>query len=301
MFSHGPQLRVEGDELFMFGSNKNLSLGVGDEDDRQYPDRIALKRPSQLLHRFYQSYLASKGMEASTALPDLDDIPILIRERRLVIRDVVMSKLHTAVLTTDPMSNLYICGVGRGGRLGLGDENTQFKFVPVQGPFADKAIQAVALGQNHSMCVSDGELWTWGLNSDSQLGYALPPPIRADEEPMSLSPRQVFGSLKKEVIQGIAASAIHSVAHTGASLYCWGRNAGQLALMDADSRSLDVQQTPRRVAASLLSAPIEMVSATDRATTCLLSNFTVWVFTNYGMFPLFNLVVHFADNYPNRL
>lgn len=198
-----------------------------------------------------------------------------------------MSKLHSALLTTDPVSNLYVCGVGRGGRLGLGDENTQFRFTPVLGPFADRKVRQVALGQNHSMAVvGNGELWTWGLNSDCQLGYALPTPARSDEEPMSVTPRQVFGTLKKEIIQGIAASSIHSVAHTGSSLYCWGRNIGQLALMDADSRSLDVQQTPRKVAASLLSAPIQMVSAIDRATICLLSNSAVCVFANYG----YNLV-----------
>jgi alpha-tubulin suppressor-like RCC1 family protein len=209
-----------------------------------------------------------------------------------------MAKLHSAVLTTDPVSNLYVCGVGRGGRLGLGDENTQFKFVPVQGPLVDKKIRQVALGQNHTMAIAgNGELWTWGFNADSQLGYMLPPPVRADEEPMSLVPRQVFGSLKKEIVQGVAASAIHSVAHTGSSLYCWGRNVGQLALMDADSRSLDVQQTPRKVGASLLSAPIEMVSAIDKATTCLLSNHTVWVFTNYG----YNLIKFpFPDVFTNH-
>ena len=198
-----------------------------------------------------------------------------------------MSKLHTAILTTDPFSNLYVCGVGRGGRLGLGDFNTQFRFVPVQGALANKRVEQVALGQNHTMAIAgNGELWTWGLNVDSQLGYALPPPLRTDEEPMSSIPRQVFGTLKNQAVYGIAASAVHSVAHTRTSLYCWGRNLGQLALMDADSRSLDVQQTPRKVAASLLTAPIEMVSAIDKATTCLLSNFTVWVFTSYG----YNLV-----------
>lgn len=271
----------------MFGSNKNVSLGVGDENDRQYPERIYLTRPETLLHRFYHSHLAQHEVDASTSLPDIEDIPTLIRSPPLVIQDVVMSKLHTAVLTTDPVSNLYICGVGRGGRLGLGDENTQFKFVPVQGPFDDKKVHQVALGQSHTMAVADnGELWTWGLNSNSQLGYMLPPPIKADEEPMSLTPRQVFGPLKKERIMGVAASANHSVAHTGASLFTWGRNVGQLALMDADSRSLDVQHIPRKVAASLLTAPIEMVSAIDKATICLLSNHTVWVFSNYG----YNLV-----------
>lgn len=52
--------------------------------------------------------------------------------------------------------------------------------------------------------------------------------------------------------------------------------------MDADSRSLEVQRTPRKVAASLLNSGITMVSAIDKATTCLLANYTVVVFTSYG-------------------
>ncbi|KAL0934171.1 BTB/POZ domain-containing protein 1 [Colletotrichum truncatum] len=279
----------EGVELFVFGSNRNLSLGVGDEDDRQFPERITLKRPDQLVRRFFQEYLAKtkNGLshEPATVIEDMDmeDIPALIRNRPIRIHDAVLSKLHTAILTTDPVSNLYVCGVGRGGRLGLGNENTQFRFVPVQGGLADKKVVQVALGQNHSMAVTDaGELWTWGSNSNSQLGYSLPPPARQDEEPMSATPRQVFGTLKKEVVLGVAASAVHSVAHTSTSLFCWGKNLGQLALMDADSRSLEVQQTPRKVAASLFSSPIAAVSAIDKATTCLLADSTVCVFTSYG-------------------
>lgn len=283
-----------------------MSLGVGDEDDRQYPERIHLQRPDGLLRKFYESYLGEETAEDVAESLEVQEIPIMIRSRPLIIQDIAMSKLHTAVLTTDPISNLFICGVGRGGRLGLGDENTKFKFVPVQGPLADKKIRHVALGQNHTMAIAgNGELWTWGLNSDSQLGYILPPPTRADEEPMSLVPRQVFGSLKKEQVQGVAASAFHSVAHTGTSLFCWGRNAGQLALMDADSRSLDVQATPRRVAASLLTAPILMVSAIDKATSVLLSNHNVWVFTNYGYnlvkFPAIDVFAnHNLTSYANR-
>ncbi|KAK2048105.1 BTB/POZ domain-containing protein [Colletotrichum somersetense] len=279
----------EGEEIFVFGSNRNISLGVGDEDDRQFPERVTLKRPDQLVRRFYEEYLAKTRPAAhgTTNLTvedmDMEEIPALIRNRSLRIHDAVLSKLHTAILTTDPVSNLYICGVGRGGRLGLGDENTQFRFVPVQGGLADKKVVQVALGQNHTMAVTDaGELWTWGSNSSSQLGYSLPPPARQDEEPMSTTPRQVFGTLKKEVVLGVAASAVHSVAHTSTSLFCWGKNLGQLALMDADSRSLEVQPTPRKVAASLFSSPIAAVSAIDKATTVLLADSTVCVFTSYG-------------------
>lgn len=278
------QALVNGDELFAFGSNKNLSLGLGDEDDRQYPERVYLQRPEHLLHRFHDEYLDNSQQDMSGSRSrDIDDIPTLIQNRPLLIHDVVLSKLHSAIITTDPISNLYVCGIGRGGRLGLGDENTRFSYTPVQGGLANKKIVQVALGQNHSMAVTDsGELWTWGSNVQSQLGYTLPEPVNKGEEPMSTTPRRIFGPLKSEDIIGVAASAIHSVAHTGTSLYCWGQNIGQLALMDADSRSLEIQQLPRKVAASLFSSPIVMVSAVDKATTCLLANHTVVVFTSYG-------------------
>ncbi|KAK4189330.1 BTB/POZ domain-containing protein 1 [Podospora australis] len=271
-----------GEDLYAFGSNRNLSLGFGDEDDRQFPERVFLKRPDHLLQRFYNEYLEHIGADGP-ASQDLAKIPALTLNRPLIICDVILSKLHSAVLTADPVSNLYVCGVGRGGRLGLGDENTRFTYTPVQGPFVDRKVAEVALGQNHSMAVdSTGALWTWGSNAQSQLGYALPVPAKADEDPISTVPRQVFGPLKKEIVYGIAASAVHSVAHTGSSLYTWGKNLGQLALMDADSRSLEFQQTPRKVAASLFSSQIIMVSAIDKATTVLLQNHTVCVFTGYG-------------------
>lgn len=268
---------VNGTEVFAFGSNKNLSLGLGDEDDRQYPERVYLERPDHLIQRFYEEYLEKGGLETP------EQIPTLTRHKELLVHDVALSKYHSAILTTDPVSNLYVCGIGRGGRLGLGDENTRFTYAPVQGGLTNKKVTQVALGQNHTLAVtSEGGLYSWGSNADSALGYALPEPPPG-EEAMSLLPRQLFGPLKKEAIVGVAASTIHSVAFTSAgSLYCWGRNTGQLALMDADSRSLEVQQTPRKVAASLLNSGITMVSAIDKATTCLLANYTVVVFTSYG-------------------
>ncbi|PSS03484.1 hypothetical protein BD289DRAFT_195604 [Coniella lustricola] len=273
-----------GSEVFAFGSNKNLTLGLGDEDDRQFPERVYLQRPDHLLQRFYNEYLEQASIDLTASRShSLDEMPTLTRFKDLTVQDVVLSKYHGAIVTTDPVSNLYVCGIGRGGRLGLADENTRFTYTPVQGGLANKKVVQAALGQNHTMAITDtGELWNWGSNANSVLGYSLPEPANKGEEPFTTSPRQVFGPLKKEFITGIAASTIHSVAYNSSALYCWGKNVGQLALMDADSRSLQVQATPRRVAASLLSAPIVMVSAIDKATTCLLANQAVIVFTAYG-------------------
>lgn len=276
-----------GEELYTFGSNNNMTLGLGDQDDRQFPERVQLKRPDHLLHRFYDEYLEKTGAgEAKEHRRSVEELPIMIRHRPLVIRDVVLSKLHSAVITDDPVSNLYVCGVGRGGRLGLGDESTQFHFVPVQGALKDKSISAVALGQNHTLAVtSNGELWTWGSNTYSQLGYALPPPAKKDEESCTLTPRRVFGPLKNEAIIGVAASAIHSVAFSASALYCWGRNVGQLGLVDSDSGSLEVQPLPRKVASGVVascSPPVLAVAAIERATAVLLGNRSVCVLTSYG-------------------
>lgn len=248
---------VDGDEVFAFGSNKNLTLGFGDQDDRQYPERVSLKRPDHLLRRIYREHLnlkkASHGVlfsePAGTRLDDpVSELPVLIRNKPIVIDDVVLSKLHSAILTDDPESNLHMCGFGSGGRLGTGDEATRFSYVCIEGgSLAGKKVSSIALGLNHTLALtSDGEISSWGTNTYGQLGYSLPRPAIQDEEPFCNSPRQIFGPLKKEVIIGIAASGVHSVAHTTSALFTWGKNNGQLGLMDSDSRSLDAQTIPRR-------------------------------------------------------
>ncbi|PSK41841.1 hypothetical protein B9Z65_9227 [Elsinoe australis] len=290
---------VVGDECFTFGSNRNITLGFGDEDDRQWPERITVRRPQHLLQRFYREHMEktynAPSMADSTYLEQsisnlkqdvpLESMPWVVQSRPIRIEDVLMSKLHTAVLTDDPEANLHVCGHGPGGRLGLGHEKSQFTFACVEGgALAGKKIITVGLGLNHTLAISDeGEIYSWGSNSFGQLGYSLPKTGVNDDDPVQTLPRQIFGSLKRETIQGIAASRIHSVAFTGSSLYTWGKNEGQLGLVDSDARSLDMQVTPRKVGASLFSNPIDSVSAIDRATICLLSgSHDCWIFANYG-------------------
>jgi hypothetical protein len=286
-----PKPAIDGDEVFAWGSSKNYNLGLGDQDDRQYPEKVTLKRPDHLLFRFYREYLESiqgtdEAMHRSLSKANpksVAELPSLISNRPIVVQDVILSKLHSAILTSDPECNLFMCGFGPGGRLGTGDEVTRFSYVCIENGLSGKKIVQVALGNNHSLAVdSDGEIFSWGQNSHGVLGYSLPRPALKDEDPICSTPRQIFGPLKREHIIGVAASAIHSVAHTATSLFTFGKNEGQLGLMDSDSRSLEVQAVPRKVAASLFKAPIKMVSAINQATIVLLENHTVCVFTNYG-------------------
>lgn len=296
-------LELNSDQVYAFGSNNNNNLGLGDQDDRQFPERVTIRRPEHLIRRFHEEHFEQEHTKWSAHDPTyraktndssslwIQDIPWIVRSRPIIIQDVHMSKLHSAVLTTDTESNLYMCGHGKGGRLGTGDERTRFHYDCVEGgSLAGKRVASVALGLNHTLALTDrGEVHSWGNNAYGQLGYGLPK-MNNDEDPISIVPRQIFGPLKRETVMGIAASRIHSVAHTSTGLFVMGKNDGQLGIVDSDARSLDIQITPRRVAASLFAAPISSVAAIDRATVALLDNHDVWVFANFGyakvQFPL---------------
>ena len=287
-----PCTNLDADEVYTFGSNKNLNLGLGDQDDRQFPERVTLERPEHLLQRFFYEYQEQRSDDDYQESGLSADLPTLIRNKPVKLQNVVMSKLHTAIFTDDPESNLFMSGFGPGGRLGTSDESTRFSFTCIEtGGLAKKKVISVALGQDHSLAITEqGEIFSWGSNKFGQLGYNLPRANNRDDVSIQTTPRQIFNPFKKEVIYGAAASAIHSVVFSSSGLYTFGKNEGQLGLVDSDARSLEVQSTPRRVGASLFSAGIQMVTAIDYATAVLLQNHEVWVFSQYGysklVFPL---------------
>lgn len=79
--------------LYTWGANRNASLGLGDPDDRQFPDQVSLERPATA---------TSDSLEA--------------RFRPVYVERVIMAKLHTGVVTDESRNNLRLCGFGSGGR-----------------------------------------------------------------------------------------------------------------------------------------------------------------------------------------
>lgn len=267
-----------GDEVFAFGSNKNWTLGFPDGDDRTYPERMPLQRPRNLL----LEQVKAKYSVSEEVAGGLLDAATLFNPLHIV--DIQLSKLHTAILTSDPHSNLFICGFGHGGRLGFGDELTQSTLRPLSPPLLPrKRVERVAVGLDHTVAVlAGGEVWTWGGNKWGQLGYTIQQKT-TKEEPIQTIPRQVFGGLKREIIIGCAASRIHTVVFTPTSLFTFGKNEGQLGILDSsDARSLANQPIPRKVAAGFLTeAVISQVAAIDKA-TAVLANHEVWILVGYG-------------------
>lgn len=164
-------------------------------------------------------------------------------------------------------------------RLGLSanqSSGTRFLPKPVHG--ISDTVVSVALGQDHTIAVTKtGAVYTWGSNQHGQLGYSLDLTINKDN--VQKVPRKIVSTLKRIDILGIAASSHHSVCFSDEDLYTWGLNRGQLGYSSDDG---PIQSIPKKVATLL--SPIEMVTAIDNATICLLKNKNVLIFANGGYF-----------------
>jgi len=304
-----------GDEVFAFGSNKNLTLGFGDEDDRQFPEKVSLQRPQQLLVE-----LAGKG--------SYDDLTTMEAFKSLGVQDIQLSKLHSTIITSDPHNNLYTCGFGHGGRLGLGDDQlTQFTYKYVSIGDKPYCVSKVALSLDHTVVVlHNGEVWTWGLNKHGQLGYATGKTALAigsgtgsagrgqaknkqgaqgtscleEAEFIQSTPRRVVDNIKRENIIGCAASRIHTVIHTYNTLYVFGKNEGQLGILEASDLSTQAWVPKKVVAGFLANHTIQLVAVTDKSTAVMLETHDVWLFAGHGHARVIFPVQRFFTN-PNTV
>ncbi|GAA5904198.1 hypothetical protein JCM6882_003976 [Rhodosporidiobolus microsporus] len=233
-------------EMFSWGSNRNYVLGFAGDNERQYPERVGLKREE-----------GGKGLAAFEPLR---------------VRDVGLSRLHAGIVTDEKRNNVRLCGYGTGGRLGPTSQ-TQFTFSPLR-DFPHQVSQVV-LSPDHTVIVTvSGDVYTFGTSRFSQLGYPVDPPAPnafakggRDEDPVQSAPRKVVGALKKEVVLGAAASRTHTAVFTADSLFTFGTNRGQLGY---PAQGTAVQVLPRKV--TLVQQPVIQLTATENATACLLES-----------------------------
>lgn len=112
-----------------------------------------------------------------------------------------MSKFHSAFISSN--GQLWTCGHGQGGRLGLEDELTILTPKNVKFPSKFECKQ-VDLGTDHTIVLMTNHIvMSFGLNSYHQLGLS-PPPKKV------LSPKPIT-ALKEVKIIGIKAAKYHSV------------------------------------------------------------------------------------------
>ncbi|KAL5633560.1 hypothetical protein ACGC1H_003898 [Rhizoctonia solani] len=251
-------------ELWVWGSNRNATLGTGNADDRAYPEAISLVRPAEVIEKLSGS----------------------ARFSSIGIRDIAMSRLHTSILTNEARGNLEACGFGGVGRLGT-KQHTQYCFGKVAG-LENQTIVRVALGLDHTLALtSNGDVLSWGMNRFHQLGYVIEPidssgktktNIDLSENQVQVSPKRVVGPLRKETVVGIAACKTASVCWTNEDLYSWGTNSGQLGYAKATP---GWQVLPRKVATV---SKVVDVALSDIAMVCLLPTKDIICFWNGAHF-----------------
>eukprot|EP00984_Skeletonema_dohrnii_P012337 scaffold4988_cov108-Skeletonema_dohrnii-CCMP3373.AAC.1 len=141
---------------------------------------------------------------------------------------------HTLVATRS--GQLYSFGLGKGGRLGLGDESHRPLPTRILGPLSKRIVASIAAAENHSLCsTSDGAVFAWGSNGFGQLGiHSSRGNAQQNPADSRLSPRRVEGELKHSFVVGVACGERHSVALTRlGEVYCWGDNKkGQLGVIN---------------------------------------------------------------------
>jgi len=87
------------------------------------------------------------------------------------VRQVATSLSHTGIVTE--AGDLFMCGSGRFGRLGLGDEDDQTTpTLLARAVFDGEAVLMVACGMAHTAAVTEGGgVYTFGLGDYGQLGH----------------------------------------------------------------------------------------------------------------------------------
>ncbi|TYJ56674.1 hypothetical protein B9479_002604 [Cryptococcus floricola] len=247
-----PSQDNDGTDLFVWGVNRNFALGTGDTTDKAFPDPVHLLTQAQ-----------AAGREEPSQKFEL-----------VGVKDVVMCKFHTGVITTESRGNLSLCGFGANGRLGR-SVHSQLALTPI--PDFQATIVRIALGQDHTLALtSGGYILSWGMNRFSQLGYVIEAAERFGrdgDDSVQVSPKRIVGPLKKEFVKGVAAGRMASACWTHDALWTWGTNVGQLGY---DKASNPVQVNPRKVTS--MTQPVADVVFSDYAMVCLLESSEVICF-----------------------
>ncbi len=220
--------------LMAWGQNASGQLGLGNTNPVSLPTQIVVTVPSG---RQWASLACSAGYSLALRSdgvvfgwgdnnngqlgqlngPTQLNAPTAINLLTVQTLSIAAGTSHVAAIGQD--NTLWMWGSNVSGQLGKGPSGTPTIYtVPAQ--IGTDLWVAVACGGAHTLAIrlADQTLWTWGSNSDGQLGDGTTTDANA--------PHQIGTSRWVAV----AAGKLHSMAiDTNGALWAWGRNAeGQL-------------------------------------------------------------------------
>uniref|UniRef100_A0A3B3ZGV1 HECT domain-containing protein n=1 Tax=Periophthalmus magnuspinnatus TaxID=409849 RepID=A0A3B3ZGV1_9GOBI len=136
-------------------------------------------------------------------------------------------------LAVSEQGQVFAWGAGDGGQLGLGTTETTVRIPRLVKRLCDHRISQVMCGNQHCIALSrDGQLFTWGQNTNGQLGLGKGEPSKLFPQPLK--------SLAGIPLAQITAGGDHSFALSlSGAVFGWGKNrAGQLGLNDKQDRAV---------------------------------------------------------------
>jgi alpha-tubulin suppressor-like RCC1 family protein len=234
--THSLALDLNG-TLWAFGLNLNGQVGDGTTTNRNLPVAVTgLGVPSGVLHITGGGSFSAALKNDGTTLTwgsnssgqlgngnyDGSALPLLLDDSsETVAVSTGPGSLHNLLLKGD--GSVLAWGSNTFGQLGDGTNISKIAPVLVTGFGSGSGIIAIATASSHSLALrSDGTVFTWGLNSNGQLG---------DNTVISKNaPVQVNGLGPGSGIVAIAAGGSHSLAlKADGTVWAWGLNTnGQL-------------------------------------------------------------------------
>lgn len=133
------------------------------------------------------------------------------------IKEFVFNSNRTFAITNN--GQVYAWGYNNNGQLGTGNEDKENQLSPVKIDIPGSVDNITASSNETFAIMQDGSLYSWGSNSNAQLGI---------EKREALTPEKVNIANVKSLLN--VSSSIYAVTSDG-SLYTWGtNNNGQLGL-----------------------------------------------------------------------
>ncbi|XP_017866421.1 PREDICTED: inhibitor of Bruton tyrosine kinase isoform X1 [Drosophila arizonae] len=178
-------------EALVWGSNRNYNLGIGNEQNTLTPQSLDFFRKSNLW-----------------------------------LEQVALGPFHSLFL--DKRGHLYAVGHGKGGRLGIGVENSlpAPKRVKVPLKHNEERIVGISVSRQHSLLLTNRSLvFACGLNDQQQLGVR-------DAGDYLTTFKEVVALRDKGASQLLRVIACdqHSIAYSAKAVYVWGANQGQFGI-----------------------------------------------------------------------
>ena len=230
--SHSAAIAVNGD-LYVWGANADGQLGLGDSAPRSEPTKVpGLSNVTavSLGYEFSAALTANGDLytwglngEGQLGLGDLTkrNTPTKVPGLSDVIA-INMGENYSAAITAN--GDLYTWGMGNANQIGYGE------YIPFQASPKKVAgisnVTAVNLNYEHSAAITaGGDLYTWGLIGDGQLGHGEFATF--GNETSVNSPKKVAGISN---VTAVGLGSVNSAAVTAnGDLYTWGQNSnGQL-------------------------------------------------------------------------